>query len=88
LETRCEYDRKGALSRCEIDRNHDGKPDVVEEYSLDRLLWQDFLDKETGRVVKRAFFKLGVKVREEIDQDGDGIFERVIHFDEFESAID
>jgi hypothetical protein len=88
FETRLEYNRKGLVTRGEIDRNHDGKPDLVEHYSLERLLWQDFLDKDTGRVVKRVFFKLGAKVREEIDQDGDGIFERTIHFNEFESAID
>ena len=29
------------------------------------------------------YYKLDAKVREEIDEDGDGKFERVIEFDEF-----
>jgi len=87
FETRYEYNRKGLVIRGEIDRNHDGKPDLIEDYTLDQLSSQEFLDK-TGRVVKRSFFKLGAKVREEIDQDGDGIFERIIHFNEFELPID
>lgn len=88
FETHYEYSRRGFLIRGEIDRDHDGKPDLVEDYTLDKLSSQEFLHKKTGRVVKRSFFKLGAKVREEIDQDGDGIFERTIHFDEFEFAID
>ena len=88
FETRYEYNRKGLVMRGEIDRNHDGKPDLIEDYTLGKLSSQDLLDKETGRVVKRSFYKLGAKVREEIDQDGDGVFERAIHLDEFESAID
>jgi hypothetical protein len=88
FETRYEYNRKGFVIRGEIDRNHDGKPDLIEDYTLNKLSSQEFLDKETGRVVKRSFYKLGAKVREEIDRDGDGIFEQTIHFDEFEFAID
>lgn len=86
FETSYEFNRRGLVTRGEIDRNHDGKPDLIEHYNKGRLMSQDFLDKETGRVVKRAFFKLGAKVREEIDQDGDGTFEQTIHFDEFESS--
>ena len=87
FETRYEYNRKGLVTRGEIDRNQDRKPDLIEDYTLDKLSSQEFLDKQTGRVVKRSFFKLGARVREEFDQDGDGVFERTIHLDEFESPL-
>jgi len=33
------------------------------------------------------FYMLDVKLREEIDQDGDGVFEKVIKFDEYENPL-
>jgi hypothetical protein len=45
----------------------------------------EFLDKRTGVVVKRVFYDMSKRVREDIDADGDGKFERTIFFDQYES---
>ncbi len=88
FETNYTYDRNGLTLRGEIDRNNDGKPDLIEHYALGKYISLEFLDRETGKVRKRAFYKLGKKTHEEIDQDGDGKFERTVHFDDLENPID
>jgi hypothetical protein len=88
FETLYEYNRAGWAVKGEIDLDKDGKPDLIEHYTLGKYSSKDFLDKKTGQVRKRAFYKLGKKTHEEIDQDGDGKFERTVHFDELENPID
>jgi hypothetical protein len=85
FETSSIYNRNGDVIRTEIDRNRDGKPDVIEYNTLGKLDSVEFIDPATGKVRKRMFYKLDVKIREEIDQDGDGVFEKVIKFDEYEN---
>jgi len=51
------------------------------------LVSVNFIDPATGKVKKRAFYKFDAKTREEIDEDGDGKFERIIQFDQFESPL-
>jgi hypothetical protein len=87
FETVYAYNRQGLIMRGEIDRNEDGKPDLIEEYTFGRLVSVDFIDPTTGKVKKRAFYKFDTKTREEIDEDGDGRFDRIIKFDQFESAV-
>ena len=77
--------RLGEVIRTEIDRGRAGRPDLIEYNALGRLDSVEFIDRTTGRVKKRMYYKLDAKVREEIDEDGDGKFERVIEFDEFEN---
>lgn len=86
-ETSSIYNQNGDVIRTEIDRNRDGKPDVIEYNTLGKLDSLEFIDPATGKVRKRMFYKLDVKVREEIDQDGDGVFEKVIKFDEYENPL-
>jgi len=88
FETLYTYNRNGLPVRGEIDRNKDGKPDLIEQYIFGKYSYLEFLDGDTGNVRKRAFFKLGKKTHEEIDQDGDGKFERTVRFDELENPID
>ena len=76
-------DRAGRGGR--RDRGRAGRPDLIEYNALGRLDSVEFIDRTTGRVKKRMYYKLDAKVREEIDEDGDGKFERVIEFDEFEN---
>jgi len=86
-ETRCEYNASQWAYKCSIDRNQDGEPDFIESYLFGTLYSEEFLDLQTGKVRKRAYYKLGVKVREKIDEDGDGTFEKTIHFTEYEDPI-
>jgi len=86
-ETFSVYNRDGDVIRTEIDRNRDGKPDVIEYNTLGKLDSMDIIDPATGKIRKHIFYKLDVKVREEIDQDGDGVFEKIIKFDEYENPL-
>lgn len=86
-ETFSIFNNDGDVIRTEIDRNRDGKADVIEYNTLGKLDSMDIIDPTTGKVRKRMFYKLDVKVREEIDHDGDGIFERVVAFDEYENPL-
>ena len=87
FETLSIYNQHGDVIRTEIDRNRDGKPDVIEYNTLGKLDSVELIDPGTGKVKKRMFYKLDVKVREENDQDGDGVFEKVIKFDEYENPL-
>ena len=87
FETVYQFNRKGLVTKGEVDRNQDGIPDLIGDYIFGILKSDDFLDTETGKVKKRAFFRLGVKVREEIDVNGDGTFDKTTHFDEYEDPI-
>ena len=85
FETFSIYNQRRDVIRTEIDHNRDGKPDVIEYNTLGKVDSVERIEPGTWKVRKRLFYKLDVKVREEIDQDGDGAFEKVIKFDEYEN---
>ena len=86
-ESTCKLNTSGWATKCFIDRNQDGEPDLIEEYTFAVFSSKEFLNLQSGKVTKRAYFKLGVKMHEKIDEDGDGIFEKTIHFNENEDPI-
>lgn len=87
FETRSIINRTGDVVRTEIDRNRDGKPDVIEYNTFGKLDSVEILDPGTGKARKRMFYKLDIKAREEFDQDGDGALETVTRFDEHENPL-
>ncbi|MBS0180783.1 MAG: DUF2007 domain-containing protein [Nitrospira sp.] len=87
FETQYTYNRNGYLLKGTSDRLRKGKPDIITYYTLGRIDMVEFYDLATGRLIKLATYKLDVKTKEEIDQDGDGVFEQVIHFDKYESPL-
>ncbi len=87
FETTCKLNAYGWHTKCATDRNHDGEPDLIHEYALGRYTSTILYDLETGKVRKRQYFKLGMKVREKIDEDGDGEFEKTIYLDQNEDPI-
>ncbi len=87
FETVLIFNRHGDILRTEIDRNRDGKPDVIGHNTFGKLDFLEILDLETGKVRKRMHYKLDIKTREEYDQDGDGALETVTQFDEYENSL-
>ncbi|MDH5639898.1 MAG: hypothetical protein OEY28_01285, partial [Nitrospira sp.] len=88
FETHYTVGRNGFWLKGTIDRSQSGKPDVIMRYALGRLDVVEFYDLATGGLIKRDIYdRFGVKTREEIDQDGDGVFERVGHFDKYERPL-
>ena len=63
-ETTCTYNPAGWVNKCLIDRNQDGEPDLIVDYTFGKLSSVELVDLDTGKVRKRAYYKLGVKVRE------------------------
>lgn len=86
-ETIYTYDRNGDTLKGTIDRYRTGKPDIIQYYTHGKTDSVEYFDRETGKLRKRATYKFDVKVKEEIDQDGDGVFEKVVKFDEYENPI-
>ncbi|MBH0187721.1 MAG: hypothetical protein HP493_02380 [Nitrospira sp.] len=87
FETSYTFGRNGYLLKATIDRSGKGKPDIIQHYTLGRIDTVEFYDLATGRLMKRATYKLDMKTKEELDQDGDGVFERVIQFDKYENPL-
>ena len=88
FETVYQFNWKGFVTKEIVDRNQDGTPDLIGDYTFGILKSDDFLDTETGNVKKRVYYRFGVKVREEVDVDGDGTFDKTVNFDEYEDPID
>ncbi|MFZ5877273.1 MAG: DUF2007 domain-containing protein [Nitrospirota bacterium] len=78
------FDSAGLVTRGEIDRDQDGKPDMIESFQNGTLSKVDFLNTESGAAVKRIFYYLSKREREDIDLDGDGKFERTTFFNDYE----
>ncbi len=87
FEYSCHYDKAGFVKQCVWDRNQDGDVDLIRKYTYGILRSVDFLDVENGTVRKRVHYKLGSKTHEDIDRDGDGVFEKTLHFNEYEDLI-
>ncbi len=87
FETVFTFDRNGHTLKGTIDRFRRGKPDIVQSYTNGKVDSVEYYDAATGKLRKRATYKFDVKVREEIDQDGDGVLEKVIKFDEYENPL-
>ena len=87
FETIYKFNDSGFLIKVEVDRDQDGTPDLIERYRFGNFVSQDFLDPKTGFVTKRSYYKLGVKTEEKVDVDGDGKFDKVIHYDELEDPV-
>ena len=63
FETHYTFSRNGYLLKGAIDRSRTGKPDVITYYTLGRIDMVEFYDLATGRLIKRATYKLDVKTK-------------------------
>jgi len=75
--------RDGKLETTTLDSNGDGRPDMVDHLVRDSIAVIEVYDEDGRRVVARQRYVGGWNVSTEFDQDGDGVFERVVEFDRF-----
>ena len=87
FETVTRVNLVGQPTKVELDRDKDGVPDLIEHYVFGIYRSKEIFDAKTGHVKKHIHYKLDTKIREEIDLDDDGKFDKTIYFDEFEDPI-
>lgn len=68
------------------DSDWNGIPDVTHEYEHGVLV-KSSSHPNGGKIVRIEFFEHGVLNREQIDSDGDGVFETEKHFDAFGNQL-
>ncbi len=79
--------RDGLLSLINQDSNKDGVVDL-RSYLKDELVHKvEFYDLESGRLVKVQHFNSFKLTSQEVDGDGDGRLDKVIHYDEYEEPV-
>ena len=64
--------RRGQAHEVEIDRNGDGKPDYKAQLQYGVLVSEQYMDPESGAVVKQVTYAKGWPEKAMIDRDGDG----------------
>lgn len=74
--------KKGQPFRAVLDADGDGRPERVSQFRNGVISSQDFYFASGGRIVKREFYEAGLLASAEFDDDGDGIFERRVTYDE------
>ena len=82
FEWRSEAER-GQVVRSVLDADGDGRPERVENYRHGVLRTIDVYDASGRRVVAREHYDNSRLDARELDQDGDGVFERRVEYDEY-----
>jgi hypothetical protein len=80
-ELQSEVDHNGFMKRALIDTDGDGRPEQVWHFTHGVIGSIDYHFASGGRVVKREFYKRGLRDSAEFDDDGDGRFERRVQYD-------
>jgi hypothetical protein len=71
------------FSRGVLDADGDKRPERVSLFRHGVLARVDYHFASGGRIVKREFFEAGLLASAEFDDDGDGVFERRVSYDEY-----
>jgi Putative prokaryotic signal transducing protein len=69
------------FSRGVLDADGDGRPERVSQFRHGVITGQDFYFASGGRIVKRERYEVGLLAAAELDDDGDGRFERRVSYD-------
>ena len=70
------------FNRGTLDADGDGRPERVSQFRNGVISSQDFHFASGGRIVKRETYEAGLLSSAEFDDDGDGVFERLVQYDE------
>jgi hypothetical protein len=68
--------------RAVLDADDDGRPERVSQFRNGVIRSQDFHFASGGRIVKRETYEAGLLASAQFDDDGDGVFERRVAYDE------
>jgi len=68
--------------RAVLDADDDGRPERVSQFRNGVIRSQDFHFASVGRIVKRETYEAGLLASAQFDDDGDGVFERRVAYDE------
>ena len=69
------------FTRGVLDADGDGRPERVSHFRNGVITGQEFHFASGGRIVKREKYEAGLLVSAELDDDGDGLFERRVSYD-------
>jgi len=78
---------QGVIVKTDYDKDHDGRNEAVEIFQNGNLKLRDFFVSPSTLVKKRQRFKNGSLTESELDTDNDGIFDRLIRYDEIGEII-
>ena len=76
----------GRAVRTELDVDGDGRPERLGHFEHGVFASEDFYFGSGGRVVKRQHYRGGLLAWAELDEDGDGVFEKRVNYDAHEEA--
>lgn len=79
--------KNGIVTQIDVDTNNDDEPDMIEYYDHGVFTEQEWFNASENVIYKRAFYKLGVKHEEFIDEDLDGKFDKKITYDYLEKPV-
>lgn len=81
LDEKWNASASGRMLRSEVDRNLDGKIDLIVEYGNDGLVARDASDDDFNGVFEsHGFYRDGIMERADIDTDGDSLPDLRSHF--------
>jgi hypothetical protein len=78
---------RGWVVRSVMDANEDGRPERVRNFRHGVLETIEIYDAQGTRVVVREHYRFDRLAAREIDEDGDGIFERRVDYDEYGEPV-
>jgi hypothetical protein len=79
----CYYYKDGNISKIEIDLDENKIPDIVSHYKDDVVADTEVFDKTSRKPRATIEYKNGIKSKELIDTDGDGVFDKAVSYDEY-----
>lgn len=79
--------KNGNVAQIDVDTNNDDEPDIIEYYKHGIFVEQEWFIASRKIIHKRAFFRLGIKHEELIDENLDGKFDKKITYNSSERPV-
>lgn len=74
--------QKGILHQAFTDLNQDKNPEIVDDYVDGVIYKSDYYHEVTHKIWKTTFYRRGIVRLEQIDEDGDGVLETEIQYND------